>query len=105
MMRWGAVVVLAGVLMWVYVFRTLAGDGTEPPLSPDEATATASTTASAAPIASATAEAGVYVVNPGDSLALIAQRNGVTVQQLLAANPEITDPNSLAAGQRIRIPR
>lgn len=45
-----------------------------------------------------------YIIQPGDTLYTIARRYGVTVNQLLAANPQITNPNSLTPGQRITIP-
>lgn len=34
----------------------------------------------------------------------VATRFGISTQALLAANPEITNPNTLTAGQRLRIP-
>lgn len=45
-----------------------------------------------------------YIVQAGDTLFLIAARFGVTLQALLAANPQITDPNVIVPGQRIRVP-
>lgn len=47
----------------------------------------------------------VYVVQPGDTLFRIAQRFGTTVQAIVAANPQITDPNKIFPGQKIIIPR
>lgn len=46
----------------------------------------------------------VYVVQPGDTLFKIAMRFGTTVDAILAANPEITDPNVIFPGQKILIP-
>jgi LysM repeat protein len=46
-----------------------------------------------------------YTVQRGDSLFLIGRRFGVTVQQLLQANPQITNPNLIYVGQVICIPR
>ncbi len=46
----------------------------------------------------------IYTVKPGDSLFSIAKKFGVTVNSILAANPQIADPNSLFVGQQIRIP-
>ncbi|MTI81747.1 MAG: LysM peptidoglycan-binding domain-containing protein [Firmicutes bacterium] len=46
----------------------------------------------------------VYTVQPGDTLSAIAQRYGVTVDAILAANPGITDPDLIYVGQQIRIP-
>jgi LysM repeat protein len=45
-----------------------------------------------------------YVVKQGDTLSSIASAYGVTVQAILAANPEITDPNRISVGQVILIP-
>ena len=45
-----------------------------------------------------------YVVESGDWLSRIARRCGVTVEALLAANPQITDPNAINAGQVLTIP-
>ncbi|CEP67645.1 Spore coat assembly protein SafA [Moorella glycerini] len=46
----------------------------------------------------------IYVVKPGDTLSSIARKFGTTVDQILAANPQITDPNLIYPGQRICIP-
>ena len=45
-----------------------------------------------------------YVIKSGDNLNAIAQRFGLTVGQLLAANPDITDPNRIRVGQALIIP-
>lgn len=45
-----------------------------------------------------------YVVKSGDNLRALAQRFGLTVGQLLAANPTITDPNKIRVGQVLVIP-
>ncbi|MDN5345470.1 MAG: hypothetical protein PWQ18_1584, partial [Clostridia bacterium] len=42
----------------------------------------------------------IYVVKPGDTLYNIANRFGTTVDQILAANPQISDPNLIYPGQR-----
>ena len=47
---------------------------------------------------------GDTVVQQGDTLTSIAQRAGVSVQDLIAANPQITDPNLIQAGMQINIP-
>ncbi|MBI5876200.1 MAG: DUF3048 domain-containing protein [Chloroflexi bacterium] len=48
--------------------------------------------------------AGTYRVQPGDTLLGIAYRAGLTLDDLLAANPNISDPNRLSINQVIRIP-
>lgn len=45
-----------------------------------------------------------YTIKSGDSLFTIALSFGLTVDQILAANPEITDPNLILVGQVINIP-
>jgi LysM repeat protein len=43
-------------------------------------------------------------VKTGDNLSKIAVEHGVTVDQILAANPDITNPNQITLGQQITIP-
>jgi LysM repeat protein len=47
---------------------------------------------------------GTYVVQPGDTLALIAYRYHTTVSAILAVNPQITNPNVIYVGQVINLP-
>lgn len=45
-----------------------------------------------------------YTVRSGDTLSRIAQNHNVTVNELLAANPAITNPSLIFIGQKITIP-
>lgn len=45
-----------------------------------------------------------YIVKPGDTLSRIATRNGITLAQLLQANPQIKDPNRIGVGDSINLP-
>ena len=45
-----------------------------------------------------------YTVKPGDTLSKIATRSGVTLAQLLQANPQITDPSKIKVGDVINVP-
>ena len=45
-----------------------------------------------------------YVVAKGDTFSTIAQRFGVTVERLLAANPSLKNPNNISVGDGIVIP-
>jgi LysM repeat protein len=45
-----------------------------------------------------------YVVKPGDTLTAVANRFEISLAQLLAANPQIKDPNGVRAGQVITLP-
>lgn len=46
----------------------------------------------------------IYTVQPGDTMFLIAQRFGVSLSALIAANPQIPDPSRIFPGQQICIP-
>ena len=48
------------------------------------------------------ADAEFYEIKGGDTLAVIADQHGTTVEQLLVLNPDV-DPVALTVGQRIRV--
>ena len=45
-----------------------------------------------------------YTVKAGDNLSKVAKRNGVSLAQLLKANPQISNPNKIRVGQIINLP-
>ena len=45
-----------------------------------------------------------YTVKAGDTLSKIAARNGVTLAQLLQANPQVKDPNKISVGDVLNLP-
>ncbi len=45
-----------------------------------------------------------YVVQQGDTMWKIAQRYGISLDTLIAANPQLTNPNVLHIGDRINLP-
>jgi len=45
-----------------------------------------------------------YKVQAGDTLSKIAARNGLTLAQLLQANPQITNPNRINVGDTVNLP-
>ncbi len=59
--------------------------------------------ANTSPPAGDNAAALVYTVQPGDSLQVIAQQFGVTLEALAAANG-LTNPDAILAGQQLLIP-
>jgi LysM repeat protein len=71
---------------------------------------TAASSASGGPSAPAefqvttAAPTGLYTIQAGDTLVSLAARFGTTLFGLMRANPNLTDPNQLAAGQQIYIP-
>ena len=58
--------------------------------------------------AAATGDSVVYVVKPGDTLSFIAKKfyhNGARYDLILKANPQLTNPNALRPGMKLRIPQ
>src|SRR5262249_18508782 len=45
-----------------------------------------------------------YTVQPGDSMDAIARRFGISLSELEAANPQISNPNLIYAGEILHIP-
>lgn len=54
--------------------------------------------------ATAYAQSATYTVAPGDSMWKIAVKYQVGVSELIKANPQITNPSMIYAGQKIKIP-
>ena len=54
--------------------------------------------------AAAGGQTAVYTVRKGDTLWGIAGRYGVALTDLIAANPQIKNPNLIYPGDRVRIP-
>ena len=46
---------------------------------------------------------GSYKIKSGDTLSQIAKRRGTTLKALLAANPQIKNPNKIRVGQKIKM--
>ena len=68
-------------------------------------TAPATTAPSTTPTGATTTEpdgAEFYEIQPGDTLAVVADEHGTTVEELLVLNPDV-DPVALTIGQRIRV--
>ena len=93
---------LALVAVAFALFSILGGGegGGEEPATTQQPRATATAT----PKKAAKRKRKVYVVKPGDTPSGIAEKTGVSLEQLEEANPDL-DPQLLAPGQRIRIPQ
>jgi len=93
---------LALVAVAFALFSILGGGdgGGEEPANTSQPRATATAT----PKKAAKRKRKVYVVKPGDTPSGIAEKTGVSLEQLEEANPDL-DPQLLAPGQRIRIPQ
>jgi nucleoid-associated protein YgaU len=93
-------VLLALVILAPGFFGGAPGPTPTPSPSPPPTGPTASPTAPPSPSPTFTS----YTVRAGDTIFGIATRFGLLPEQILAANPEITDPNLIQVGQVIRIP-
>ena len=93
---------LALVAFAIALFSILGGGdgGGEEPANTQQPRATATATKTPA----AKRKRKVYVVKPGDTPSGIAEKTGVSLEQLEEANPDL-DPQLLEPGQRIRIPQ
>ena len=85
------VILICVAAVLLIVQRTLSDDGSEPATT----TATTQTTRT-------TAGPRTYRVRSGDTLGGIAERTGVSVDELMQLNPDI-DPQTLRAGQRLQL--
>jgi LysM repeat protein len=66
--------------------------------------ASATATPDASPTPEPTPEQVVYTIKSGDTLFDISQQFQISVDVILGANPEVTDPGNLKIGQQIIIP-
>jgi len=95
---------LAAATIAILLVRSALENGeTTPPPATTAATTTAPATEPGTTVTT-TSEAGAefYVIQSGDTLAVIADEHDTTVEQLLVLNPEV-DPVALTVGQRIRV--
>jgi LysM repeat protein len=76
------------------------------PMPTTTPTSTASSSASPTPTSEPTPAATpeLYRIKPGDTLGKIARKHDITVEELLAANPQITNPDHIEVGQIVVIP-
>ena len=73
----------------------------DPAVKANSLSTTTSTTTSSSSTSTATRP---YTIVQGDTLTAIARRNGTTVNALLAANPQIKNPDLIYAGATLNIP-
>jgi LysM repeat protein len=79
--------------------------GTAPPAgSSPGASSVAGPSVSLAPTTPPAPTASVYTIKKGETLSKIATAHGITIEELLAANPAIKNPNRISEGQQIVIP-
>ena len=101
------IILVVGIALFATPFLLrglMGGDGgtAASPTPGASASPGASAVASATPASSASAT--VYTVAANDTLSRIAKQFGVTIDQIVKANPQITNPDKLALGAQLVIP-
>jgi len=74
-----------------------------PPVSNN--TAVNLNTSSASRVSGVSRSRSGYTVRSGDTMSSIAQRNGVSLNRLVAANPQVSNPNRIYPGQQLNLPQ
>jgi len=99
---------LAAVTVAVLLVRSaLSDDGPQPAATAPTQTQTQTGATGTGgqvtlPAATTAVEPEFYVIRAGDTLEIVASREGTTVERLLILNPDV-DPVALTIGQRIRV--
>lgn len=102
------VAVLAGAVgiaaIALFMLPALLGIGGGGSASPTPSGSRPGASAPASPTTPPAPTPQVYVVKTGDTMSKIATKFGVTLDELIAANPDIKDANKIAVGDQIIIP-
>jgi hypothetical protein len=97
----GAIVIAAIALFFLPAILNIGGGGGPAASGSPAASAPAASLAPTEPPASTPI---LYTIKPRDTLLKIASAHGITLDELLAANPQIKNPNKIAQGDQITIP-
>ena len=97
----GALAIAALALFMLPALLGIGGGGT-PTGSQGPSQPVATPSAEITPQPAPTAQ--VYVIKQKDTLSKVATRFGITLEDLLAANPDIKNPDKISIGQQIIIP-
>ncbi|PJF22052.1 MAG: hypothetical protein CUN56_07945 [Phototrophicales bacterium] len=95
-------------IFWDDASLVITGQAVQPtqPSQPDQPVNTpvpASTRAPVVPVTPAADGSIIHIVQSGETLSAIAQAYGLTVEDILPLNPDITNPRLIFTGQRINI--
>ena len=96
----GAIAIAAVALLLLPTILGIGGGGTPA----GSVRPSASHAASLAPTERPAPTPVLYTIKKGENLSKIAADHGLTLEELMAANPEIKNPNRIAEGQQIVIP-
>jgi len=99
---------LALVAVAVALYAVVTSDSGDPGTSTSSGTPTPAATKTSTSRAKEPGSGGggsrkTYTVKPGDTPSAIAERLGVSLDDLLAANPE-ADPRALSPGDKLKLP-
>ena len=98
----GAIGIAALALFMLPALLGIGGGGGA--ASPSPSAGRPSASASVVPTVRPGPTPQIYIVKKGDTMSKIAKNFGVSVEEIMAVNPEIKDPNKIALGQQIVIP-
>jgi spore coat assembly protein SafA len=98
-----ALVIAAGLLFFIGPMLLGIG-GKGPAASSPSPIATIAATPTPLPTDPPGPTATVYTVVKGDTMVKIASKFGITVDQLMAANPQVKNPNKIKIGDQLTIP-
>lgn len=100
----GLVALVVAALLLFLLPTLLPGFFGAPPAATPLPSASAAPSVSIAPTPPPLPTPFVYTVAQGDTLSGIASKYGLTISELLKANPQIKNENKLGIGDRITIP-
>ncbi len=102
---WLGLLAIAALALFLIPPLLLGGGGGGADATPTpSASVEASPSASVAPTPVPSPTPFVYTVKAGDTVSGIAAKYKITVDDLLAANPDLKDPNQLQIGDKLVIP-
>ncbi|HET7676848.1 MAG TPA: LysM peptidoglycan-binding domain-containing protein [Candidatus Limnocylindrales bacterium] len=98
----GVAALLIAALLIFAAPSLFSGGGAGPVATPTPTAVPTTSEGPSAPPPSPSAQ--VYLVRAGDTVSKIAKRFGLSIEELLAANPQISDPDKIRIGDPINIP-
>jgi LysM repeat protein len=100
----GLVLVLAVALVFLPTILNVGGTNTPAASGGPSAGVGTGPKASVAPTVPPAPTPAVYTIKKGETLSKIATAHGITMEELLAANPTIKNPDKISEGQQIILP-
>jgi LysM repeat protein len=101
---WLLVLVLVALLLFLFGPSLLGLAGDDGGAASPTPSATVAITPTPVPTEPPAPTPQVYVVAKGDTMSKIAKKFGLTIEEILAANPQIKNPNKIGIDDEITIP-